>query len=83
MEALEVATINGAVYHGIDEDLGSLEVGKLADLVILTEDPSVDIKHLESIKFVMMNGVLYDGFDASRVYPDPEAAKGMYFIIGQ
>jgi len=82
MEALEVATINGAKYHGIDEDLGTLEAGKLADLIILEEDPSVDIKNLDSIKYVMKNGVLYNGFDASRVYPDPQDKTGMYFIRG-
>lgn len=82
MEALEVATINGAKYHAIDEDLGSLEIGKLADLVILEKDPSVDVKNLGSIKYVMLNGVLYNGFDASRVYPSPQEKSDMYFMRG-
>ncbi|NIQ31537.1 MAG: amidohydrolase family protein [Acidobacteria bacterium] len=78
-DALQVATRNGAVYHGLDEHLGSIEAGKLADLVVLTENPLEDIRNTRAILYVMKNGALYSGEDASRVYPDPRPAGRMYF----
>jgi imidazolonepropionase-like amidohydrolase len=73
-DAIEIATIRGARHQGLDADLGSIEVGKLADLVILTENPLDDIRNSRAIRYTMKNGVLYSGADASRVYPDPEPA---------
>jgi imidazolonepropionase-like amidohydrolase/Tol biopolymer transport system component len=60
MEALRVATMNGAKYLGLDGALGSLERGKLADLIVLDRNPLDDIRNSESIAMVMMNGRLYD-----------------------
>jgi imidazolonepropionase-like amidohydrolase/Tol biopolymer transport system component len=60
MQALHVATINGAAYLGMDKEIGSLEVGKLADLIVLNENPVNDIRNSDKIKYVMLNGRLYD-----------------------
>ncbi len=60
MQALRCATINGASYLGMDKEIGSLEVGKLADMVVLNDSPIVDIRNSEKIKYVMVNGRLYD-----------------------
>jgi imidazolonepropionase-like amidohydrolase len=60
LQALRCATLNGARYLGLDQEIGSLEVGKLADLVVLDKNPLEDIKNSESIRYVMVNGRLYD-----------------------
>ncbi len=70
-EVLRVGTIMGAEAIGLAADLGSLEPGKLADLVILDRNPLDDIRHTTAIKSVMRNGVLYDGSTLDRVWPDP------------
>ncbi|HXW08407.1 MAG TPA: amidohydrolase family protein [Vicinamibacterales bacterium] len=60
MEALRAATIDGARYLGMEADLGSLEKGKLADLVVLDRNPLENVRHTEAIGMVMLNGRLYD-----------------------
>ena len=72
---LKVATINGAKALGLAGDLGSIEKGKLADLIILDKNPLVDIKNSTSIIYVMKNGVLYNGETLDKVYPVKEAIK--------
>ncbi len=60
MEALEAATINGATYIGAGTDIGSLKVGKMADLIVLEKNPLEDIRNTDSVSFTMVNGRLYD-----------------------
>ena len=60
LQALQAATINPARHLGFDNDLGSLEVGKLADLVIMEANPLDDIGNSDEISMVMLNGRLYD-----------------------
>jgi len=60
MQALRCATMNGASYLGMEKEIGSLETGKLADLVVLNENPLDDIHNSDKIKYVMINGRLYD-----------------------
>lgn len=60
MEALKVATINGARYIGMDEDLGSIEEGKLADLIVIDGNPLENIRDTEKVIYTMVNGRLYD-----------------------
>nr|NIP78947.1 amidohydrolase family protein [Gemmatimonadota bacterium]NIQ53558.1 amidohydrolase family protein [Gemmatimonadota bacterium]NIU73715.1 amidohydrolase family protein [Gammaproteobacteria bacterium]NIX43864.1 amidohydrolase family protein [Gemmatimonadota bacterium]NIY08079.1 amidohydrolase family protein [Gemmatimonadota bacterium] len=69
LEALAVGTINGAKYLGLDRDLGSLEPGKLADLVVLDANPLDDITHSDDIAMVMLNGRLYDAATLTEVAP--------------
>jgi len=60
MEALQTATINGANYLGMGDQIGSLEKGKLADLVILNANPLDDIYNTDSVTHTMINGRLFD-----------------------
>jgi imidazolonepropionase-like amidohydrolase len=70
LEALDSATISGARYLGMDKDLGSLETGKLADLVVLDRNPLDDIRSSDSVRFVMLNGRLYDASTLDQIAPD-------------
>ncbi len=60
MEALKTATINPAKSLGFDHQLGSLEPGKLADLLVLDKNPLDDIYNTESIRYTMVNGRLFE-----------------------
>jgi imidazolonepropionase-like amidohydrolase len=56
IEALKAATIDGARYLGMEDVLGSISAGKLADLIILNADPRTDIRNTTDIEWVLKNG---------------------------
>lgn len=57
---LRIATIFGVEAIGLARDVGSIEPGKLADLVIMDKNPLADIRNTDSIRWVMKNGDLYE-----------------------
>lgn len=61
MQALATATINPAKAYGMEKDLGTLEPGKLADLVVLDANPLDNIRNTTSIRYTVANGRVYDG----------------------
>lgn len=75
--ALKVATILGAKAIGLSKDLGSLEVGKLADLIVLDKNPLENIRNTNSVRYVMKNGRLYDGNTLDEVYPRQRKAPNL------
>jgi imidazolonepropionase-like amidohydrolase/Tol biopolymer transport system component len=60
MEAIRSATLNGAIYLGMDQEIGSLKVGKLADLIVIDGNPLKNIYDTENIIYTMVNGRLFD-----------------------
>lgn len=78
MEALRAATLDGARYLGFDGDIGSIEAGKLADLVVLDKDPLANIRNSDSIKYVMANGVMFDAATMNEEYPQ-RRMRGRFF----
>ncbi|HWB94089.1 MAG TPA: amidohydrolase family protein [Puia sp.] len=70
MEALQAATIMGAEALGVQKDLGSIEVGKIADLIVLNKNPLDDIHNSREIRYVMKDGILYDGNTLDEIWPE-------------
>ena len=56
-EVIVAATMENARYFQVEDRLGSIEAGKLADLILLREDPLENIRAIRSIERVMLNGV--------------------------
>jgi Tol biopolymer transport system component len=72
--ALKVATLLGARSIGLENDLGSLVKGKLADLVILDSNPLENIRNTNSIRWVMKNGRLFQAENLQEIYPEKKEA---------
>ena len=67
LEAIRAATLNGAKSLGLDKDVGSLETGKLADLLVLDANPLTDIKNTNTIRYVMVNGRIFDASNMAQI----------------
>ena len=79
LEALQAGTIAGARYLGLDGQIGSVEVGKLADLVVLDANPLEDIHGSEAVRWVMVGGRLYDAATMNQIAPQKRVRKPFYF----
>jgi cytosine/adenosine deaminase-related metal-dependent hydrolase len=78
-EVLQAATINGARYLGLDRDLGSLDVGKRADLVVYGADPLANIRNTEDVDYVMVNGRLFDADTMAEIGGKQRPAPTFYW----
>ena len=79
LEAIRCATINGARALGLDKDVGSIETGKLADLIVLDRNPLENIRNSESIGMVMLNGRLYDAKTLNEIGNHPKERMKLYW----
>ena len=80
-EALRAGTIDGARYVGLDHDIGSIEVGKLADLVVIDGNPLEDLHRSEYVTYTMQNGRLYDAATMNQIAPQQVAREPFFFEL--
>jgi imidazolonepropionase-like amidohydrolase/Tol biopolymer transport system component len=71
LDVLRAATLSGAEHLGMAADLGSIEPGKLADLVVLNADPIADIRNTDRIRYVVANGVVLEAATLDAVHGAP------------
>ena len=81
LQAIRYATLNGAPYLGMDKEIGSLETGKLADLVVMDSNPLDDIRNSEKIKYVMVNGRLYDSLTMNETGSREKVRSKLWFEL--
>jgi imidazolonepropionase-like amidohydrolase len=75
VEAIKIATLNGAVYMGRDKQIGSIAAGKNADLVVIKGDPSKQISDVENVEIVFKDGV---GYDSRKLLDSVRGRYGQY-----
>jgi Tol biopolymer transport system component len=78
-DVLKVATINGARAIGFEKDLGSLEGGKLADLLVLDRNPLENIRNTTAIRYVMKNGEMFEAETLDQVWPVQKKLPRQYW----
>ena len=79
LETLKTATINAANYIGAGKDIGSLEVGKLADILVLDKNPLEDIQNSNSLRYTIINGRMYNADTMNEEGNEPKARKKFYW----
>ena len=67
LRVLRTGTINGATSLDLDDQIGSIAPGKLADLIVLDDNPLEDIRHTNSVRYTMINGRLYDAYSMDEI----------------
>jgi imidazolonepropionase-like amidohydrolase/Tol biopolymer transport system component len=83
LQTIRCATMNGADYLGMSKEIGSLEPGKLADLIIMDANPLDDIRNSEKIKYVMLNGRLYDAETMNEIGNNPKPRNKFWWQMGR
>ena len=79
LEALRAATIRGAEYLGMQDDIGSLRTGKLADFLVIDGNPLADRRQSQDIRFTVANGRVYDAATMDQVWPEARPRPAFWF----
>ncbi|HEY7697737.1 MAG TPA: amidohydrolase family protein, partial [Vicinamibacteria bacterium] len=79
METLRAATLHGAEIIGLSQDLGSIEPGKLADLVVLDGNPLEDIHDSNTVRYVVKNGEIFEGSTLDRIWPSEKKLHPLWW----
>jgi len=74
LQAIQICTLNGAKYLGRDHDIGTIEAGKQADLVLVNGDPEKDIRQVRQMEIVFKHGI---GFDSPRIFESMKGKVGL------
>ena len=74
LEAIRVATLNGAKYLEVEDELGTIEVGKIADLVVINGDPTSKIQDIRKIEIVFKDGI---GYDSQKLFASVRGTVGL------
>lgn len=72
LEALRAATMSGAKYLGMDDHIGSIEAGKLADLIVIDGNPLQNLLDTEHVTYTMLNGRLFDAATMNEIGNHPK-----------
>ncbi len=83
LEALYVGSLGGARYLGLDAEVGSIEVGKLADLVVIDGDPTRDIRQSDRVAHVVLGGEVLRAADLSASFPQRRAGVRFWHQQGE
>lgn len=75
VDAIKIATLNGATYMGKEKQIGSIAEGKNADLVVIKGDPSKQISDVENVEIVFKDGV---GYDSQKLLDSVKGRYGQY-----
>ncbi len=79
LEALRSGTLHGARYLGMDAQLGTIEPGKLADIIVIEKDPLADIRNTQTVKYTMVNGRLLDANTLDEIGNAPRKRAPFFF----
>ncbi len=74
-ESIKISTLNGADYLGIDNETGTIEIGKKADLVLINGDLSKDVSAIRNMEIVFKNGI---GYDSRKIFESVKGKVGAY-----
>ncbi|WP_052695423.1 amidohydrolase family protein [Hymenobacter sp. AT01-02] len=74
MQAIKICTLNGATYLGREKEIGTIEVGKQADVVLINGDPEQDIQQVRRMETVFKKGV---GFDSAKLFESMQGKVGL------
>jgi len=75
VEAIKIATLNGATYMGRQDQIGSIALGKNADLVLVKGNPATRIEDIEKVEMVFKDGV---GYDSQKLFDSVRGRYGQY-----